>query len=167
MSVEVSVYAVRPAVTWEEVRAAGARRGLELRLLDPDGHPLPQEPTGPLGGDFVAIGWPTPHTDTTAAVDRPLQAHERAPIDALGREHRLAWCSLQVTPFDYDRFWSAHGAERKEFEATSAAGQLAFLRRATVRYSLRSGLRPPPNARLVGYLARWLAELTKGVLVDS
>lgn len=167
MSVEVSVYAAGAPVTWPEVRETGLQKGLELRLLNEDGRPLGTDPPDPLEGGFVVVGWPKPFTETTVEIDKAIEANDKETIDRLGREHRIAWCSLRACRFDYDRFWAEHRSERKDFEASVAADQLARIRDASVRYSLRSGTRPPPNARLVGYLSRWLAALTSGVIAEG
>jgi hypothetical protein len=164
MSVEASVFAQGGALTLSELLSTAGARHVQVRLTDADGKPMATAPVGPLAGDFVVIAWPDSATDVTAAVDRAIDTRDKDALDELGRAGRLAWCGLSVKPFDYEAFWSKYAGEREEYEESVDPDELASIRAARTRYSLRSAVRPVQNARLVETLSAMLAEATGGVV---
>ena len=152
MAVEATIYSSQPPLTVGSLAAAAEADRLGIRFLGAEAEMLDQQPAGPLAGHCIVIAWAVPNAGTTAAVDAALRARNKEAIDDLGHQGKLAWCELSCRPFDYGRFWAKYPNEQAEYEQSVEPKKLAAIRAAVTRYHLRSGLRPPHCAKLVGTL---------------
>jgi hypothetical protein len=148
MSVEMSVYTQQPAMSGSQLRELAGRRGLELRFLDLAGKPLgtTERLDVPLSGrDYVLIGWPAEHAETTAAVEQALGEGDKAAIDRLGMAGKLGWCQIGCGEFDFEGYQAAlkEGLEEDEDEEPVPAEVLERMRRG-----------PGPNTRFAAGLDR-------------
>ena len=171
MSVESKIYASGPAITCDQLIAAAGRRGLSVRVFataaTDEGTLAPRDPDALLGGkrqsDHVVLGWPSSDGAVTAAVESAVRAGDKAAIDRLGGEGKLAWCELNAGHFDYEEFWNEFPDERPEYEESVEPERLAAIKASSTRYGLRSGTRPPLNGELLVSLTEVLREATGGV----
>ena len=69
MSVESIVNSSCSPITESNLQAACRDRGILIRFLDKNGMPLQTGVAGILSGLFIAIGWPSSDSTTTAIVD--------------------------------------------------------------------------------------------------
>ena len=164
MSVEASVFSPAQALAEPDVRAALAKHGTEIRLLDFEGHPLPNVPAGSLAGDFIVVGWPAADAATTTAVDGAITTMDKGVIDQLGKAGKLEWCEFRVARFDYEEQWKKYPDEREEYEESVDPEELAAIKRCRTRYALRSGTRPVQCAELVDQISKALKQATNGVI---
>lgn len=156
MSVEASVFSSAQPLAESDVRAALAKHGTEIRLLDFDGQPLSNVPSGSLAGDFIVVGWPAADTATTTAVDDAIAEKDKGAIDQLGQSGKLGWCELRIGPFDYEAQWKEFPEEREEYEESVEPDKLVAIKACHTRYALRSGVRPVQCAKLVDQMSNAL-----------
>ena len=164
MAVEATIYSARPPLSIESLSAAATADRLNVRFLGAEAEVLDRQPTGPLAGHCIVIGWAVSDAGTTAAVDAALRARNKDAIDDRGHQGKLAWCELSCYPFDYGRFWAKYPDEQDEYEQSVEPKKLAAIKAAVTRYHLRSGARPAHCAELVGTLCGIIRRACDGVV---
>jgi hypothetical protein len=164
MAAEATIYSGRPPVSVAELATAAAAERVAIRFLDEDGAPLDDQPAGPLEGHSVVVGWASTDTATEAAVDAAIAHHDKDAIDFLGRTGKLGWCGLTCRPFSYQEFWAKYPTEIDEYDGAVDPEKLRTIKAATVRYGLRSSVRPAHCAELFETLLSIIERVTHGVV---
>ena len=168
MSIESTVYTSQPAMSLSQLIESARGADFELRAFAPHHHSTLQ-PAGdveaPLyDAGYVVVGWPRQHAETTMAVDEAMERRDKAVIDRLAVEGKLAWFDLTCTRFDYEKAWEGLAEERDEVEESYSPHELEELRRAQTKYFLRCGTRPAQNGNLLGKVAELIVSTTGGFL---